>query len=103
MVGLIGIQKYSFRRKFIEYTHLLFRRGMTNNSGVAMQNKTINRICLTVILVGIGLLQSCSPARSISYAVPKATMVKNRYKSTAFLTGVANAFAKASIWSPASL
>jgi uncharacterized protein YbbC (DUF1343 family) len=91
MAGLIGVQKYSFRRKFIEYTHLLFRRSMTNNSGVAIQNMTIKRICLTVILVGIGLLQSCRPARSISYAVPKATMVKNRYKSTAFLTGADNA------------
>ena len=90
MTGLIGIQKYSFRRKFIEYTHLLFRRSMTNNSGVAIQNMTIKRICLSLILVGIGLLQSCSPARSISYAVPKATMVKNRYKSTAFLTGADN-------------
>lgn len=90
MAGLIGIQKYSFRRKFIEYTHLLFRRSMTNNSGVAIQNMTIKRICLSLILVGIGLLQSCSPARSISYTVPKATMVKNRYKSTAFLTGADN-------------
>lgn len=90
MTGVNGIQKYSFRRTFIEYTHLLLSKSMTYRSKLRLQNKKITRIFLSIILLGMGLFQSCSPARSVNYAVPKTTMVKNRYKSTTFLTGADN-------------
>jgi uncharacterized protein YbbC (DUF1343 family) len=87
---LIGIQKYSFRRKLTDYTHLLFPTNMSYTSILTPSKPISSNICLGILLVGIGLLHSCGPAKRINYAAPKETMVKSKVKSTRFLTGADN-------------
>jgi uncharacterized protein YbbC (DUF1343 family) len=90
LVSFVGFQKYSFSRKITVNTHLLFPMRMRSTSIATLLQLIKSRNCVGIALFAFALLESCSPAKHINYAIPKETMVKSRVKSTQFLTGADN-------------